>query len=204
MSVVTNVVFDLGGVLLDWNPRHLYGAEIADPDELEHFLNVVCPLAWHFDHDKGRPFAETLPARAEQFPEHAELIHLWGDRYLDMISGPLDGTVAILEELDDAGVPLFALTNMPAEVWPRLQARYGFLDRLRGAVVSGQDRLVKPDPAIYRLLLDRYRLEAGATVFIDDVEGNAQGARDQGLHGIWFRDPDQLRVELVDLGLPLA
>lgn len=203
MTVAAAVVFDVGGVLLDWNPRHLYRRLLADEAAVDAFLSDVCTLEWHFRHDAGRPFAESIPELCQTYPEQAELIQAWSDRYLDMIGGPLDGTVAVLEELDDAGIPTYGLTNMPAEVWAPMVEAHPFLARIRGWVVSGQERVVKPDPAIFALLVDRFGLDPATTAFVDDTTVNTDAATHAGLVGIPFGDADTLRCDLRDLGLPV-
>ncbi len=198
---VTAVVFDIGGVLLDWSPAHLYRQLIEDPDELEHFLTVVAPLSWHFQHDRGVPMAETLPARGRQFPEHAELIAQWLPRYGDMIAGPVPGSAEIVDEVRRAGVARYCLSNMPAEVWPGLVERWTLLAEFEGCVVSGQERLAKPDPEIFDLLVERFGLDRPSTVFIDDAPVNVRAARACGLQALRFTDAQHLRVDLQRLGV---
>ncbi len=195
------VVFDVGGVLLDWSPSHLYRQLIQDPVDLQHFLSVVCPLAWHFQHDRGVPMAETLPARAVEFPDHAELIALWQTRYGDMVAGPVPGTAALLADVRAAGLKIYGLTNMPAEVWPGLVEAWPVLSDLDGVVVSGQEQLVKPDPEIFDVLVERFGLDRPATLFVDDVVTNVDGARSCGLQTVHFTGADQLRTDLRRLGV---
>lgn len=196
------VVFDLGGVLLEWNPRHLY-RKIFNGDEaaMEAFLADVCTVEWNERQDAGRSFAE---AEAELLPRHADKRHLieaFGRRFDEMIPGALEGTVAIAGELKRRGVPLYALTNWSAETYPSQRRRFAFLDWFDGVVVSGHEGVIKPDPRIFRVLLDRYSIAAEEAVFIDDNPANAQAAATLGIHGIHFRSPEQLRRELADLGL---
>jgi len=196
------VVFDVGGVLLQWDPRHLYRKLFAGDDAaMEHFLGNVCTEEWNERQDAGRTFAD---AAAELLPAHADkahLIHAFGRRFDEMIHGAIEETVDILRELKRAGVPLYAVTNWSAETFPSAQNRFDFLAEFDGIVVSGEEGVIKPDPRIFRILLDRYDIPAHAAVFIDDNPANAEAATNLGIHGIHFRSPQQLRRELVELGL---
>ena len=196
------VVFDVGGVLLQWDPRHLYRKLFAGDDAaMEHFLGNVCTEEWNERQDAGRTFAD---AAAELLPAHADkahLIHAFGRRFDEMIPGAIEETVDILRELKRAGVPLYAVTNWSAETFPSAQNRFDFLAEFDGIVVSGEEGVIKPDPRIFRILLDRYGIPAHAAVFIDDNPANAEAATNLGIHGIHFRSPQQLRRELVELGL---
>jgi len=196
------VVFDVGGVLVQWDPRHLYRKLFAGDDAaMEHFLGNVCTEEWNERQDAGRTFAD---AAAELLPAHADkahLIHAFGRRFDEMIPGAIEETVDILRELKRAGVPLYAVTNWSAETFPSAQNRFDFLAEFDGIVVSGEEGVIKPDPRIFRILLDRYDIPAHAAVFIDDNPANAEAATNLGIHGIHFRSPQQLRRELVELGL---
>jgi len=196
------VVFDVGGVLLQWDPRHLYRKLFAGDDAaMEHFLGNVCTEEWNERQDAGRTFAD---AAAELLPAHADkahLIHAFGRRFDEMIPGAIEETVDILRELKRAGVPLYAVTNWSAETFPSAQNRFDFLAEFDGIVVSGEEGVIKPDPRIFRILLDRYDIPAHAAAFIDDNPANAEAATNLGIHGIHFRSPQQLRRELVELGL---
>jgi 2-haloacid dehalogenase len=196
------VVFDVGNVLYHWNPRNLYGRLIGDDRALDAFLADVLTMDWHVQHDAGRPFADTAPELIAKFPEHAALISAWGPRFQETMGPPVEGMAALVADLDAAGVPLYAITNFSAEAWPEFRAaRADVFDRFRGVVVSGEERLLKPDPAIYALALDRFGLEAGEAVFVDDSAANAEGARRAGMHAIRFSDSAALRAELERLGL---
>ena len=196
------VVFDVGGVLLQWDPRHLYRKLFAGDDAaMEHFLGNVCTEEWNERQDAGRTFAD---AAAELLPAHADkahLIHAFGRRFDEMIPGAIEETVDILRELKRAGVPLYAVTNWSAETFPSAQNRFDFLAEFDGIVVSGEEGVIKPDPRIFRILLDRYDIPADAAVFIDDNPANADAATNLGIHGIHFRSAAELRRELVALGL---
>ena len=196
------VVFDVGGVLLEWDPRHLY-RKLFDGDDaaMEHFLGNVCTVEWNECQDAGRTFAD---AAAELLPAHADkagLIHAFGNRFDEMIPGAIDETVDILHELKRAGVPLYAITNWSAETFPSARKRFDFLAEFDGIVVSGEERVIKPDQRIFRILLERYDIPPAAAVFIDDNPANAEVATSLGMHGIHFRSPAELRRELAVLGI---
>ena len=175
------VIFDLGGVLIDWDPRYLYrplfGADVA---AMEDFLARVCPPEWNRQLDAGVPFAEAVAQRQREFPEHAELIALWKDGWAQMLRDAIPETVEILAELRRRGHRLVALTNWSAETFPVARSRFEFLGWFEDIVVSGAEKLAKPDPRIFRLALERNRLEAGATVFVDDLLPNVRGRRRPG------------------------
>lgn len=196
------VIFDVGNVLYDWNPRFLYERLIEDDRALDAFLRTVCTKEWHFQHDAGRPFAETSAELIAQYPDQAEWIAAWGPRFNDQLGGMLPGMADIVEALDAAGVPLFAITNFSDEFWPPFRAREAAtFDRFRDIVVSGTEKLVKPDAAIYRLALDRFGLAGPDALFVDDREDNIAGAEALGIIGHHFTDAARLRAALVAYGL---
>ena len=196
------VVFDLGGVLIHWDPRNLYRKLFAgDENAMESFLSEVCTVEWNERQDAGRTFADAL---AELLPRHADkidLIEAFGKRFDEMITGAVAGTVDIVADLKRAGVPRYALTNWSAETFPPQRNRFPFLSWFDGIVVSGEEGVIKPDPRIFRILLDRYRIAPDEAVFIDDNPANARAAEALGIHGIHFRSPPLLRRELEALGL---
>jgi 2-haloacid dehalogenase len=194
-------VFDLGGVLLDWNPRYLYRTLFDDEQAMERFLSEICTLEWHEAHDRGVSFEHSASELAVMHPEHADLIRAWGERSEEMVGGPIDATVEILADLRARGVPCYALTNMEAETYPLRRERFEFLRWFDGTVVSAQEGTVKPDPEIFRRLLDRFGLVAERTVMVDDAERNIATARSLGMQTVLFRSPDQLREWLVAAGL---
>lgn len=198
----TTVIFDFGGVLIDWNPRHLYRKLFAgDEAAMEDFLGTVCNSAWNIQQDCGRPVAEATRELTLAYPRHAELIAAFYGRFDEMMPGPIEGTVAILSELRERGVPLYGLTNFSAETYPLALARFAFIGWFRGVIVSGEHRIVKPDPAIYRLLTGRFGIDPLSAVFVDDSTRNAEGAEAVGIKGIHFTGAEALRAELVELGL---
>ena len=203
MPARSTVVFDLGGVLIDWDPRYAYRQMGGTDEEIEHFLEHVATSEWNRQFDAGLPFTEGIAARAEEFPDHAEWLEAWWSRWPDMLGGPIEGTVAILRELKERGTPLYALTNWSAETFPIARERFEFLTWFRGIVVSGEVEKAKPDAEIYHHLVDDFGIEPADAVFIDDSEPNVEAARALGFHGIRFTDPDVLRRDLAALGLPV-
>jgi 2-haloacid dehalogenase len=199
---VSAVVFDVGNVLYRWDPRFLYERLIDDDRALDAFLRDVVTHEWHFQHDAGRPFAETSAELIAQYPQHRDLILAWKDRFGDSIGGMVPGMAEIVEGLDARGVPLFAITNFSAEFWPPFRAgETAIFDRFRDVVVSGEERLSKPDPAIYALALQRFGLERGEALFIDDLPANVLAANSNGFHGILFENAPVLRGKLEGFGL---
>ena len=201
ISAPRAVVFDVGHVLYDWDPRHLYAKLIADPAQLDWFCANVVTRDWHFQHDAGRPFAETSAELSALYPDHADLIAAYGPRWLETIPGPMPGMVELATELADAGVSLFAITNFSAEFWPRFAATAPVFARFRDVVVSGEERLTKPDPAIYALAMRRFGLAPGEAVFIDDRLENVRGAEAAGLIGHVFEGEPAARHFLAAQGL---
>jgi 2-haloacid dehalogenase len=195
------VVFDIGGVLLDWNPRYLYRRLFDDEGEMERFLAEVCTMEWHAAHDRGVPFSRSSAELAAAHPEHAELIAAWGARSEEMVAGELTEVVALLAALKRAGVPCYALTNMEAETFPLRRDRYGFFGWFDGVVVSAYERIAKPDPEIFVRLLGRFGLCAQRTVLIDDSAANVEAARGVGMQAVQFRSAAQLRAWLTAAGL---
>ena len=196
------VVFDLGGVLLDWNPRHLYRKIFAgDEAAMERFLAEVCHSDWNLAQDAGRDFDDAIAALMPRHRAHLPHIAAWRDRFGEMIAGELHETVAVAADLRARGVPLYALTNWSHETFPSQRGRFAFMDWFQGIVVSGEEKVIKPDPRIFRILLERYGLDAGETVFIDDNPRNAEAAAALGMHGLHFRSAAELRRDLAQLAL---
>jgi len=197
----TAVVFDLGGVLLDWNPRHLYRTLFDDEAEMERFLSEVCTMEWHHAHDLGVSPEQTIPPLVAAHPEYAEMIRAWPERSEEMLAGPIDASVEILRELKDAGVPVYALTNMETWTYPGRRDRYPFLRWFDGTVVSGFEGVAKPDRKVFELLLDRFKLTPETTLFVDDSPRNVEAGRAAGMQAIEFESPGGLRRWLEDAGL---
>ena len=196
------VVFDVGGVLIDWDPRHLYRKLFAgDEPAMEHFLANVCTHEWIRSQDAGRSFAEGARLLKREHPQHAELIDAYGARFDEMMARPIIGAVEILAELRERGTPLYILSNFSAETFPPAFERFDFLRWFRGMVISGEVGVIKPDPRIYEIMLARFAINPHRAVYIDDVAANAEAARPFGIHGIHFTTPGALREELVRLAL---
>jgi 2-haloacid dehalogenase len=204
MSVkqIDTVLFDLGGVLVDWNPRYLYAPHFGeDRERMEHFLAHVCAPEWNHTMDAGKPFSEAVAERQALFPEHADLIALWKDGWQQMLGAPIQKTVELLDALRARGHRLVALTNWSAETFPIALERFEFLQWFEDIVVSGEVRMAKPDPRIFRLAVERNRLDPARTLFIDDSKVNVEAARETGLHAVHFRGAEPLRKDLVRVGL---
>ena len=196
------VVFDLGGVLIDWDPRHLYRKLFpGDEAAMENFLRSVCTQVWNEQQDTGRSFAEGVAELKTRHPEHAGLIEAYDARWDEMLAGPIEESVALLGELRARGTPLYALTNWSAEKFPIARRRFDFIGWFDGIIVSGEVGLKKPDPEIFRLLVETHGLEAAATLFVDDNVENVGVTEALGFRTIRFCSPARLRTDLVELGL---
>ena len=195
-------IFDLGGVLVHWDPRFLY-RKLFDGDDaaMEHFLANVCTTEWNERQDAGRSFAEAMQELLPRHVDKIELIEAFGKRFDEMVPGAIDGSVEVLAELKRHRVPLYAITNWSSETFPALRKRFEFLSWFHAIVVSGEEGVMKPDPRIFRVLFERHAVVPASAVFIDDVADNAAAAEALGVHGIHFRSPDQLRRELIAVGI---
>ncbi len=197
----TAVVFDVGNVLLRWDPRNLYRKLFDDSDRMEWFLANVCTSDWNLEQDRGRDWDEAVTLLVDRHPDHADHIRAFHERWHETVSGVFEDNVAVLERLRESGVPTYCITNFSSPKFAEAKLRYPFLADFDGIVVSGDERVLKPDPAIYRLLLDRYGLKAGECVFIDDSRANVEGARAVGMHAIRFAEPMDLAAELRGHGI---
>lgn len=195
------MVWDVGHVLYDWDPRYLYQKLIDDSGRLDWFLSQVVTREWHFQHDAGRPFAETSAELIAQFPAEAELIRAYGPRWLETLPGPIPGTHDLVEQLAAAGVPQYCITNFSAEFWDRFQPVAPVLRHFQQIIVSGRELLVKPDPAIFQLAQLRFDLGPGEALFIDDNAANVAAARAAGWEAHLFCTAEPLTSELQQLGL---
>ena len=200
---IHTVVFDVGGVLIDWNPRHLYRKVFTDDATMERFLAEVCTPAWHAQHDLGASYGETIPALVAARPEWADEIRAWNERFAEMYDGPIAGTVQILEDLHRGGVPVVASTNWGADSWAQAKVAYRFLNLFDGALVSGEVGVAKPDPAFYDLLVETFGLDPEHTLYVEDTLANLKAAAARGFVTHAFRSPDALGEELWHLGLLL-
>ncbi|WP_336987341.1 HAD-IA family hydrolase [Altererythrobacter aquiaggeris] len=194
------VVFDIGRVLVRWDLRYLYAKLIDDPAQLEWFVTHVVTQEWHFQHDAGLPLAPMLAERKAQFPQYAALLDAYAQRFLETIPGRVAGTHALVGRLTEAGVPLFALTNFGTEFWAMFRPTEPTLDLFEDIVVSGAEKLAKPDHAIYRLAQQRFGREARNLFFIDDSEPNVIAARECGWQAHLFRDAVSLEAALIEQG----
>ena len=192
----TIVVFDIGKVLFDWDPRHLYRSMFTDETEMEAFLRDVCARDWILDLDRGKPFAEAVVERTALFPHYEKEIRAFDERWHETNRGVIDGSMTILNKLQAAHVPNYAITNFSAEKFEGARKTFPFLDSFDGIVVSGRERLLKPDAAIYNLFLDRHGLKAADCIFIDDSAANVAGAQAVGMHGHHFIEAEGLARDL--------
>jgi 2-haloacid dehalogenase len=199
---VSAVVFDIGGVLLDWDPRHFYRKLFGgDETAMEQFLTRVCSPQWHAAQDLGYGIAQACGELAARHRDQAELILAWAGHTEDMVAGSIAGSVAVFADLKRRGVSCYALSNMEAETFPLRLRKFSFLRWFDGYVISGLEGMAKPDPRIYRLLLQRYELLAAQTLFIDDKADNVAAARGVGMEAIRFESPPLLRAQLESAGL---
>ena len=195
------VVFDLGGVLIDWNPRYLYRKIFDTEEAVEQFLDEICTPEWNAEQDGGRPFAEGTALLCAQYPEHADAIRAYDERWNEMVVGAIEPTVRLLERLAEHGHLLYALTNWSAEKFPPMRERFPFLDLFDYILVSGEVNLKKPDPEIYRRLLERIDHPPANCLFIDDNLPNIEAAAALGFHTVHFQNPQQLAARLEGYGL---
>jgi 2-haloacid dehalogenase len=199
---IETVIFDLGGVLIDWNPRYLYRKILKDENQITWFLENVCTSEWNDQQDAGRSFDEAIKELAQKHPEWEDAITAWGSRWQETIKGPIEDTVEILRKIKDDGKHrLYALTNWSAETFPWALDNFPFLHWFEGIVVSGVEKTRKPNAEFYNILLDRYRVHPEKAVFIDDNFKNIEGARALGITTIHFENPEKLKNELTRLGV---
>lgn len=201
LQPVDTIIFDVGMVLYQWDIRHLYSKLIADPAQLDHFLSDVLTLEWHSQHDAGRALDEMVAELTEQHPQHAELIGHYVPRWLETIPGPVPGMIDLAQRLAAQGTPLFGITNFGVESWNMFRPTAPVFDLFQDIVVSGTEKLIKPDPAIYQLAIDRFGIDPACALFIDDRADNIASAIACGLQGHVFRDAATLEAELAERGV---
>lgn len=195
--MIKTIIFDLGGVLIDWNPNHLYKKIIPDEDKRAYFLSNICTFEWNECQDEGRTLAEATQVLVEKYPEYRAEIEAYYGRWEEMLGGPIQVTVDILNALHQSNkYPIYALTNWSYETFPTALERYDFLQLFDDIVVSGEEKMKKPDPRIYNLLLNKHQLSASSTLFIDDSLKNIEAAHNLGLQTIHLKSPDSLENEL--------
>lgn len=195
------IVFDLGGVLVDWNPRYLYRSVFNDDAKMNHFLANICTGNWNELQDAGRSIQEATEVLVGHFPEYEFYIRMFYGEWQKMLNGPIDGTVDILKTLKNKQYRILALTNWSAETFPIALGLFDFLHWFDDVLVSGKEKLIKPDPAIFNLLIKRYSLDPAQTIFIDDNIKNVTAAKEVGLDAIHFTDPHILRLQLNERGI---
>jgi 2-haloacid dehalogenase len=200
MNHINTIIFDFGGVLIDWNPRYMYRDEFEESSEMEHFLAKVCTDDWNLQQDKGRSLAEGTKVLQDKFPEHVVKIQLYYDQWEKMIKGSIPQNVRVLRKLKGK-YKLYGLTNWSAETFPIVFKRFSFFQLFDGIVISGKEKMIKPDKKIFELMLDRYQLEAKNTLFIDDNINNIQAAKEIGFATIHVLEKTDLKSDLYALGL---
>lgn len=195
------VLFDLGGVLVDWDPRRLYRKLLSDEAEVERFLAEVCTMDWHGAHDAGTPMADNAPALIARFPHYEAEILAWNARWPEMFDGEIDGVAAVIERLDDAQIPVYALSNLPAEKWGHIQETYPVTRRFRDVIVSGEEGVKKPDRRIFDITAQRLGVAPGDVVFFDDLQTNVDAACAYGFDAVLFESAAGMRNALSARGL---
>ncbi|WP_114954106.1 HAD family hydrolase [Sphingosinicella terrae] len=196
------VIFDVGNVLYGWDPDSFLVRQLGDDEARMRFVDDVGLWQWHETLDGGRAYADAAAELTEKFPQYAHLIAAWGERFGETITDPVPGVHAIVDDLHERGVPLYAITNFSADFWPPFHAKErGFFGRFRDIVVSGEEKLLKPDPAIYFLALDRFRLRPQDALFVDDRLINVEGAEAVGMRAHLFTSAADLRDRLEAEGL---
>ena len=194
-----NIVFDFGGVLVDWNPHHLYDKYFGSVEKAEWFLNNICLYSWNIQMDGGKPFAEGVAELQTEYPEWSEAIAIYHTRWIEMMGGEIEGMADIVRRLKEAGYGVYGLTNWSSETFPLVKDKYAIFKQLDGMVVSGEEHLLKPDAAIYKCLLERYNLQAEESLFVDDNADNVTGARNVGMKAVRFTSVAELERELKDV-----
>ena len=197
--MIKNIIFDFGAVLVDWNPHHLYDSYFGDAAKAEWFLTEICPYDWNAQCDAGRPIKDITAERVALFPEWEKEIRMYFDHWVDMMGDPIPGMEELVRDYKQRGYGVWGLTNWSAETLPLVRDDYPVFKLLDGYVVSGQEKVVKPDARLYRILLERYGLKAEECVFVDDNPANTAGAEAVGIKGIVFHDASQLRKDLDNL-----
>lgn len=202
MNKIDTIVFDLGGVLIDWNPRYLYRKIFKTEDEITWFLENICTSEWNDKQDAGRSFEEATEELINRHPEWELPIRAWYGRWKETVGGQIPDTVSLLRKLREASQHrLFALTNWSAQTFPWAQENFEFLKWFDGIVVSGVERVCKPHPDIYRILVERYAIDPTVTLFIDDNTRNVEGGKNAGFDAVHFQSPTQIEGELKNRGV---
>jgi len=199
---INTVVFDLGGVLVDWNPEYLYKEIFPDEEERSWFLSNICTLDWNEEQDAGRSLKDGTEYLVRKFPEHERSIRMYYDRWKEMLGGPIHDTVEVFRHLKEhTSIKLYALTNWSAETFPIALQQYEFLHWFDGRLVSGAEKIRKPSPEIYKLLIERFDIDPAKAIYVDDNFRNVLPARELGFYGIHFQSPESFKKELQRLGV---
>ena len=201
MTDINTVIFDFGGVLVDWNPHYLYDPYFGSREKADWFLTHICNSAWNVQMDGGKPFAEGIAELVAQHPELEKEIRMYRSEWLKMMGGQIPGMQALVEELKAHGYHVYGLTNWAADTFALVRDRYPVFALLDGIVVSGEEKMAKPDPRIFRILLERYHINPSEAVFVDDNMPNIEAAKQLGLHTLLFQSSEQLRKALKELSV---
>lgn len=198
--MIKNIIFDFGGVLVDWNPHYLFDSYFNDTEKCNWFIENVCNTEWNAQMDKGKPFEIAVNERIAQFPEYEDAIRLYHKEWMKTMGEEIPGMFELIKDLKENGYPIiYGLTNWSNETFPMVQKQYKIFSLIDNIVCSGDEKLLKPDPKIYQILLDRYNLKAEESVFIDDNVNNVKGAIDMGMKSIRFVNAEHLRKDLDEL-----
>ena len=200
MNKIKNIVFDFGGVLVDWNPVYLYKDEFENKSDMNNFLENICTPEWNMQQDAGRSLAEATETLQQKHPEYKELIGYYYGRWEEMLGGVIKDSERVLKMLKNK-YPIYGLTNWSAETITIAYNKYDFFSHLKGIVVSGDEKLIKPDPKLYQVLLDRYGLKANESLFIDDNIHNIETAQKMGFHTIHFTENTDLEKMVKEMGV---
>ncbi len=193
------IIFDLGNVLVNWNPANLYRKIFAHEQEVKHFLLNVCTMDWHTQQDGGRLPQQGTDELVKRYPQHKNAIRAYYSRWKEMFDGPIEGSVQLLKELKENSYRLYALSNWNRELYEQTVADFPFLDWFHGKIISSDEGMKKPDENIYQLLFSRYSINPQTAIFIDDNKANIETGKRLGLHGILFTSPEALRNEFINL-----
>lgn len=204
MENIKAVIFDFGGVLIDWNPYYLFRKVMVNDTEIERFLQEIDFKTWNYEFDKGYPFDKGVEDLCQKYPHYAELIRLFDERWMETLGVPFDATVDILNKVKATGMPVYGLTNWSVEKFDLVRPQHQFFDLFEDMVISGKEKIAKPDPRIYKLLLQRNNLNANDCVYIDDSEDNIRAGRKVGLKTIHYQSSRQLKEALGSFGVQLA
>ena len=199
--MIKTIIFDFGGVLVDWDPHRMLDAYFGSREKADWFIANICTGEWNAQMDAGKPFAQGIAELSAEYPEWSTEIQAYFDRWIEMIGGEIPGMLEIMKDLKRKGYKMYGLTNWSAETFCQVRHKFEVFDQLDGMLVSGEEKMLKPDPAFFQLLVDRFNLNPAECLFIDDNQPNVDGARRFGLNAIRFKDADTLRKELITLGI---